>query len=174
MRIVEQAKKVMGLIHLDPCAASEPKYHFALNNWVLGDGHDSLKDPWGEGVFVNPPFGTSYVRGSSAISQKEYKDLKMVGQLGGEWERRTIADWANKFFNETGERIWISKAAVEMAAIQRLMKSANVVHFPRRRVNYESPLTGKEVLGATFASMLLYFGPHTRLFMEVFNDGVNR
>ncbi len=173
--IIEKASKVLGgSINLDPCPSFNPEHHFAENNWVLGTGHDSLHEPWSDGVFLNPPFGTSYVKGGNAISAKEFKDLKKNPDFDATgWEKQTLSDWAFKFRNENGSRIWLSKAAVEIAAIQDLMKTADVVHFPRRRVNYLNPETGKVITGATFASMIIYCGTNTGLFKWVFNDGVN-
>lgn len=177
--VIESAREALGSILLDPCAGVDTG-HAAYNVCLPEDG---LRTDWASFVprgltptfFENPPFGTSYVQGASCLSAKEYDVAKKAGTLTGEWRRQTLLDWAKKTAEEVErgwEGIWLSKAALETQGLQRLLRVANGICFPARRINYVDAATGKIQKGVNFSSVILYFGTNGKGFERVFEESL--
>jgi hypothetical protein len=131
-------------------------------------------------VFINPPFGTSYIKDGVCISADEFGKLKDevdVGRLPPEtvtgWTRQVAEDWATKVVAEhrLGRQIiWLSKASLETKALQRLLRAATAICHPGKRVNYINAATGQLLKGATFSSVLFYLGDRTDHFKAALDD----
>jgi DNA N-6-adenine-methyltransferase (Dam). len=171
--IIEAAKKTLGEIELDPCPSSDPLNWFATENWSLGGPVDSLRSDWtikGQPVkvFVNPPFGTSYISGTNCVSAAEYKELKDKEP----WQKQTIWEWAKKCVEEYEkgcEIIWLSKAALEKA-LPVILKASSAACFPEGRISYIDPVTLTPKEQPTFGSIILRLGEYgdQEKFMQAF------
>lgn len=171
--VTAAASKVLEKIDLDPCAALDPSKHFAWKNIALPQ--NGLTEDWskyGTNFFINPPFGMSFVKDTICLSAKEYGDLvKEHGEQTG-FRRQTILDWANKTVEEgrNMEGIWLSKADISTKAIQVILRNATAVCYPSKRLNYIDANTGQIVKGASFASLLAYFGRFPEDFYKHFKS----
>ncbi len=176
-KVVELALKVFPQgIDLDPCAGINTD--IAKNNWLLSDGDDALRDSWREGwlqrdepvvrhsFWINPPFGTSYIKDGVCISAKQYKDMCedtvtfSCNDVDG-WVKQTIGQFADKVVSEVKagmSGIWLSRGAMESTAIHKLLKIPGIiVCHPNSRINYSDPVTGKVKQGVNFNSVVLGF-----------------
>lgn len=159
---------------LDPCAGDNTS--IAKFNWRLHEGYNGLTQPWPEDaktVFINPPFGSSYVKDSKCISAKKYKALKDANQHEG-WVKQTLAQWAAKTVNETmrppREVVWISRISACSTAGQILLSSTSAVLYPSFRVCYVNAATGEQQKGANFESYVLYFGDRPQVFKDAYSS----
>lgn len=184
--ILEFAAEVFGgSIDLDPCAplpdTAPPEWgvnEFATVNYRLSEGKNGLTLPWHGNVFINPPFGTSYVKDGACISSKEYGDLS--GPAG--WAKQTADMWVSKVLSEVDAGIsspkgptnviWLSKAPTETKAMQRLLTNAPPRYcsflMPKGRVNYVNASTRTVETGVTFPSIVVGLGSLT--FIERFES----
>jgi DNA N-6-adenine-methyltransferase (Dam). len=174
--IIEAAKKALGGIDLDPCPSTDPLNWFATENWSLGGPVDSLRSDWkvkGQPatVFVNPPFGTSYISRTNCISAAEYKDHEDKER----WQKQTIFQWAKKCVEEYEkgcEIIWLSKAAIENKALQLILRASSATCFPEGRIAYINPVTLEKQNQPTFGSIVLWLGHYKgeqEFFIETFS-----
>ena len=186
--IIELVKKCYGgQIDLDPCPSTIKSNWFAKENWPLGGPVDSLRTRWSlhnkmtlepEGclrgrptrIFVNPPFGTSYINRDQCIGKDEHE--KLPEDQIKLWQKQTILQWAYKCIEEClkgNEIIWLSKAAVESKALQAVLSHSQAICIPEGRLAYMDPasLTIKEQ--PTFGSVLLYLGDNPGPFIRTFN-----
>jgi hypothetical protein len=189
--ILERARKVFGgPIELDPCASYDPVGHYATVNWRLADGQNGLVANWShKKVFINPPFGTSYVKDMPeghpngkllCIGQDEMtrvKNLIKEGKLQAEavagWRKQVLLDWAVKVVAEAqngSEVIWISKAGLETEALQLLLNNCAAILHPKGRIGYINANTGELMGGPTFSSVLFYLGPLPTRFKAYYGD----
>lgn len=177
---VAAARKVLGSIDLDPCASRATT--IAETNWRLEDGQDGLVLPWemhGVGsFFINPPFGTSYVRGPECLSAQQMKALReaveqnkadALGAVG--WRQQVVADWAARAVqaHRAGmEGVWLSKMIGNSVAAQTVLGAASAVCYPDQRIAYINAATGKAKAGADFDSFVVYMGEDPRRFAAIF------
>ena len=181
-KIVYLARKAFGgQIDLDPCPSTVRSNWFAKKNWFLGGPVDSLKVGWSidnkpTKIFVNPPFGSSYVLGTQCIGQDEHK--KLPESQADLWKQQTIYMWAEKCVKEAkegNEIIWISKASTETEALQKVLEGSSGVCFPKGRVSYLDPITRQDKKQPTFGSVLLYLGNNPSPFIQTFSEiGITR
>lgn len=172
--IITRAKEALGGgIDLDPCAGV--KTDFGLFNFRLPT-NNGLTTNWlvrgiGTKVFINPPFGTSYVKGKNCISSDEYKSLQDSEILG--WTKQTALEWAKKVVKEANvgcNIVWLSKASTETTALQYIMNHCSAICHPLGRVNYINAETSQVKIGVTFPSIIIYLGPDIQQFTTAFAD----
>jgi hypothetical protein len=175
--IVQATREVFsGEIDLDPCPSVDPKNWFAAENWSLGSPVDSLLHHWKvrgnpAKVFVNPPFGTSYLRDGVCISSKQYTDLPDAQMEL--WKKRTLLQWAKKCIEEYSygcEIVWLSKTATENRALQEILGSSSAICFPDYRVKYIDPKTMEQQRQPTFGSLIAYLGNRPGVFASRFSS----
>lgn len=162
--IIEATREAFGgPIDLDPCAGRGTS--IGTVNFRL-PSHDGLRESWdvcgnGTTVWVNHPFGTSWVYGSEVLSVKQLNKLKTEDPYRAEiYRRQTSLDWARKVVKEVQmgcEVVWISKAAMGAKALcDVLLPAASAVCHPRGRVAY---VRGDGIVPApTFESVVIYLG----------------
>ncbi len=181
--VVDVAKTTFGgSIDLDPCAPVDTRYAHATLNWRLADGVNCLARKWGPravgptGTLVNPPFGSSYVKNGVCVSAAQMSCLKKAVRAGDQpatelegWTHQTTMDFAEKVVAERdagrANTVWISKAGMETAAIQLLLRYANAYCLPDYRIAYVDPTSGKIMSGPTFCSILFYLGDKAGRFI---------
>jgi hypothetical protein len=160
--ILEVVRKAFGgSIILDPCSNPEATVGAAVN-YAL-PMQDGLLADWDyKSVFVNPPFGISYIALASVqhlgyltqvegefvpkgtcISQKEKKALQDAGLWKpADWKKQSIADWVKKAASESltnndSNIVLLIPAAVDTAHWQDVIfRRAGSVCFLRGRVHF--------------------------------------
>jgi hypothetical protein len=172
LALVERANG--GKVDLDPCAGATTQIGTKNYRPV---SHDGLKEPWEGTVFVNCPFGTSFVdEAGRVIGLQQFQALakhQSRAELAKIWRRQTMLDFALKAAAESRKWarsiFWLSKSATETRALQHLFGRATGVCHPATRVNYVDAETGKAQKGATFPSIIIHIGEEgTAAFREVF------
>lgn len=179
-KIIVAARETLGgVIQIDPCASSDPKNHYAKENWVLGE-RDGYTETWaGKNALINHPFGTSFVRGAECLSSTQMKELKEqvearivpTDTLVG-WRKQTSLGWAAKAEAEhqNGSNIcWISKMTGCGKAGQILLKAGVSMWIPKGRIAYTDPVTDEPCAGANFESWVLYRGNSPDKFKAAFS-----
>ena len=157
-------------IDLDPCA--QAKDQIASTNIVLPK--DGLKEPWtnAETVFVNPPYGTSYVKLWECITGKELKRRIEAGETKDyEWRVQKLSMWVEKAWQThciaLNQVIQLIPAAVDTAWWQQIiLPRAAGVCFIRGRVKFGGGAKGP----ATMPCALVYFGERGRVFRVMFQE----
>lgn len=143
-RYVEAAREVMGSIDLDP--ASNPTANETIKASVFYDIHtNGLDKDWTGHVWLNPPYGRSEDGSNQDV-----------------WSSRLIEQYDKK---TTTEAILLVNAAVDTKWFQRLFDYP--ICFPDHRINFTTP--EPTTSGSTHGSALIYFGPNTQKFVEVFS-----
>jgi hypothetical protein len=143
---------------------------------------DSLRASWTlkglpTKIFVNPPFGTSYINGTQCIGRDEHKELP-DNQIEL-WKKQTLLMWAEKCVLEKkqgNEIVWLSKTALENKALQTVLGESSAICIPKGRTSYLDPVTNCEPDSTpTFGSVLLYLGNLPGPFIKVFSElGITR
>lgn len=163
-----------GTIHLDPCwgkgCLTNPTKHYSLPE------NDGLVDPWdAETIFVNPPFGVSYIHQSTreCLSTKEFHDLDKKSQLAFKVQR--IDMWIDKCVQAHiagSEVVALIPTALSTKKWQHTIRdtATAVCHLLGRikflRLNGESL---EVVTGAPMDCSLVYWGEKLGKFDEIFN-----
>ena len=157
-------------IDLDPCGTAG---HEIAGKTVLLP-KDGLALEWGnfETVFVNPPFGTSYVKLWECITPKELKRRCLAGETKDyEWRKQTLGMWVEKA--EISSRVGGSQvvmlipAAVDTAWWQGIiLPRAAGICFIKGRVKFDGNSKGP----ATMPCALVYFGEAGRRFRVTFKE----
>lgn len=157
-----------GSIDLDPAASSDPADHLASGNISLPA--DGLNQEWGpKRVFVNPPFGTTFVKGSECITGRELKERVEAGEAKDfEWRKQNVAQWVEKAEVEQrindAEVIILLPAAVDTQWWQAsILQHAGSVCLICGRVKFVGAAAH-----APMATALVYFGERGRRFRTFF------
>lgn len=130
----------IGPIKLDPCAADDPKHHFAETNWTIID--DGLARSWrGHGtVFCNPPYGRALPRWSAKIVEESNAREPLGDALIALVPARTDTRWFTSLY-----------------------RASSALCLLRGRVKFSDSL-----IPAPFPSALFYFGRRPNAFARVF------
>ena len=169
-------------IDLDPCS-NENSLVNARTSFRLPDV-DGLKSDWSnyDNVFVNPPFGTSYLEKATkvAYSNKEFSekfpDAKQRKDevSSGRFERQTISDWITKtiLVSETVPGILFIPANVDTKIWQNLIfTKCEAVCWVAGRVRFfggRPELMGKEACAPMAMALVLAGTPkEVPLFRDV-------
>lgn len=174
------------LIDLDP--ASNQYSQFEANTKIyLAPGVDSLTTDWSkyESVFLNCPFGTSYldVKQGTCLSAKEFAALKEENPLAVEWfKKQVIKEWVAKC--QQTWATWLKKAGTLTACENELYllipamtatghfqkmiyKSAEAICFFEKRTKYVNPFSDKPSV-PPMGSCCIFWGRKRKEFKKFF------
>jgi hypothetical protein len=156
-----------GVIDLDPCSNEQASVG-ATDAYSL-PLVDGLTIPWhGPNVFVNPPFGVSYLHKTAriCISAKEKKALQDDGTFNPEdWQKQSIADWVKKCWNESikvneTNIALLIPAAVDTKHWQKIIfPYAGAICFLEGRVHFYE--NGQKGGPAPMPCAIVGFGPYS-------------
>ncbi len=138
-----------GTIDLDPCS-NPGSIVQATDNWVL-PYRDGLEESWGERkrVYVNPPYGSSYILDGRCLLPKEYRELPPEKKI--QCKKQNIFKWVSKAVSEREDRqnetIMLIPASVETKAWQDIIFKQNFVSvcFLKGRVRFVGSINGCSV-----------------------------
>lgn len=164
-RILEPVREFFGEIDLDPCASVRGGIGARKDLILPADG---LATKWHGKVFVNPPFGTTWVKGTHCFTAKEYRERDLQSDDPPKWRKQTVSQWVVKAYEHDGEEdaetILLLPAAVDTKWWQQLiLPDAPAVCFIAGRLRF----TGAPG-PAPMATALVYFGERVRRFRKTF------
>lgn len=165
-RILEPVRSLFKYgIHLDPCASSLKGIGAEVDYMLPANG---LEKPWDGTVFVNPPFGTTWVKGSECLTPKEVKARIAAGKHEPTWREQKLSQWVEKawghYLDGDAETVLLLPAAVDTKWWQNLiLPCAAGICFIEGRVRFEGAAQG-----APMACALVYFGDLGPRFKRVF------
>lgn len=139
--IVEAVRKTFnGSIDLDPCSNNSSLVK-AKENWIY-PAHNGLLESWSSSlvktVYVNPPYGRSYLYRGKCLLPKQFRELTKAQKA--ECTTQTIYDWVKKANNEAQlgcQIIMLIPAAPGIRAWQEIIfKDADQICFIKGRVKF--------------------------------------
>lgn len=177
VRFINSARKVMGVIDLDPasCEAAN-KSIMALNIFTKDD--DGLSKPWFGKVWMNHPFSKGEYpckKYKSKAKKGEYNCKKKNCKDRGyhiDHKLPSNSEWVNKIISEyyrggIDEAIMICFASTSETWFNPLLN--HVQCFIKGRVNYFDE-NGNEIVGVTKGSVITYLGVNKEAFIEEFSQ----
>lgn len=143
--IVERARKVLGVIDLDPMSSAKANETVKADRfYTQEDEATDIDRTWAGNVFLNPPFS----KGKCARAIK-----KLIGSY--------ILEYINS-------AVVVVNNATDTAWFRTLVSEAAAVCFPKR-IAFISPVTGLPVKGNRHAQAIVYLGENVDGFFDAFS-----
>ncbi len=143
----EMAREVMGEIELDPFSSAAANRHVKAKRY-FDINSNAFEKVWFQDqgrVFMNPPYGRKLINASVDIF---------------------LENWKNKSILQA---VVLVNNATETKWFQSLLRSANSLCMPDRRISFEA-VDGKNVSGNTRGQVFFYFGNKSSKFKKVFKS----
>lgn len=155
--IVEAARKVLGVIDLDPASTAQANKRVKAKK-IYTKKDDGLKKKWFGKVFLNPPGGV-------APSGQKFRSSANLWL----WKLRDQIDKGR-----VTEAIFVG-FSIEVLQYGQMGRTLATVPFciPRKRVAFINPETSEPDNQPGHANAILYFGPNPQVFaleFTVFGD----
>lgn len=143
----DMVREVMGEIELDPFSSKMANKHVKAKRY-FDEKSNAFKKVWFKDkgrVFMNPPYGRKVIDASIDIF---------------------LENWNNKSILQA---VVLVNNATETKWFQSLLRSANSICMPERRISFEA-VDGKNVSGNTRGQVFFYFGRQSSKFENVFKS----
>lgn len=148
-KYIEAARDVMGSIDLDPASCQRANETVQADHCYYDKADDGLFQEWHGNVWLNPPYGRcpNTHKSSQGIWARAVVDRYRAGEI----------DQAVVLVNASTDCRWF------------IPLWDYPICFPRGRIKFNSP-RGDKPKSPTHGSALVYLGPNTGRFAEVFKQ----